>query len=42
MINEYANNNEPNNELFGKPINCMIRAYKQGLKDAIRKFALKP
>lgn len=32
MVDDYANNEE-----FGKPLNCMIRAYRQGLKDAIGK-----
>jgi len=34
MVDDYANNNERGNEEFGKPINCMIRAYRQGLTDA--------
>lgn len=34
MVDDYANNNERGNEEFGKPINCMIRAYRQGLNDA--------
>ena len=37
MVNNYANNNEPGNQEFGKPVNCMIRAYRQGLNDAIGK-----
>lgn len=32
MVDDYANNEE-----FGKPLNSMIRAYRQGLKDAIGK-----
>lgn len=35
MVNEYANNNECGNEEFGKPVNCMIRAYRQGINDAL-------
>jgi hypothetical protein len=41
MVNDYANNKERGNEEFGKPVNCMIRAYRQGLNDAIRKVVLK-
>ena len=33
MVDDYANNEE-----FGKPLNCMVRAYRQGLKDAIGKI----
>lgn len=40
MVNEYANNKERGNEEFGKPVNCMIRAYRQGLNDAIGKIVL--
>lgn len=29
MVDDYANNNERGNEEFSKPINCMIRAYRQ-------------
>lgn len=39
MVYVYANNNEPGNQEFGKPIKCMIRAYRQGLNDAIEKVA---
>ena len=42
MVSEYANNKEKGNEGFGKPVSCMIRAYRQGLKDAIGKVVLKP
>ena len=35
MVNDYANNKERGNEEFGKPVNCMIRAYRQGLIDAL-------
>ena len=35
MVGDYANNNERDNENFGKPVACMIRAYRQGLNDAI-------
>jgi len=35
MVKDYANNEECDNEGFGKPVNCMIRAYRQGLTDAI-------
>lgn len=35
MVNEYANNNECGNEEFGKPVNCMIRAYRQGINDTL-------
>ena len=35
MVEDYANNEECDNEGFGKPVNCMIRAYRQGLTDAI-------
>jgi len=42
MVNNYANNNEHGNEEFGKPVGCMIRAYRQGLNDAIRKVISKP
>lgn len=38
MVADYKNNPEKNNESFGKPINCMIRAYRQGLNDAIGKI----
>ena len=40
MVDDYANRRECGNEEFGKPLPCMIRAYKQGLNDAIRKAAL--
>ena len=36
LAKEYANNEEQG---FGKPINCMIRAYRQGLVDAMGKAA---
>lgn len=42
MVDDYANNKERGNEEFGKPVSCMIRAYRQGLKDAIGKVVLKP
>ena len=42
MVNDYANNKERGNEDFGKPVPCMIRAYRQGLNDAIGKVVLKP
>lgn len=42
MVADYKNNPEKNNESFGKPVNCMIRAYRQGLKDAIGKIAFNP
>lgn len=42
MVDDYANNKERGNEEFGKPVPCMIRAYRQGLNDAIGKVVLKP
>lgn len=36
MVNDYANNNEPGNQEFGKPVPCMIRAYRQGINDILR------
>ena len=42
MVDDYANNKECGNEIFGKPVPCMIRAYRQGLNDAIKKVVLKP
>ena len=33
MVMDYTN--ECGNDGFGKPLNCMIRAYRQGLTDAI-------
>lgn len=42
MVDDYANSSERGNEEFGKPVNCMIRAYRQGLNDAIGKIVLKP
>ena len=42
MVDDYANNKERGNEIFGKPVPCMIRAYRQGLNDAIGKVGLKP
>ena len=42
MVDNYANNKERGNEEFGKPVPCMIRAYRQGLNDAIGKVVLKP
>ena len=41
MVDDYANNKERGNEEFGKPVPCMIRAYRQGLNDAIGKVVLK-
>lgn len=41
MVDDYANTKERGNEKFGLPLNCMIRAYRQGLNDAIEKVALK-
>ena len=41
MVDDYANNNERGNEEFGKPVNCMIRAYRQGLNDAVGEVVLK-
>lgn len=40
MVRDYANNKERGNEEFGKPVNCMIRAYRQGLNDAISTLVL--
>lgn len=40
MVDDYANNKELNNKDFGFPLNCMIRAYRQGLKDAIGKIQM--
>lgn len=40
MVTAYRDNPEKRNESFGKPVNCMIRAYKQGIEDAISKFNL--
>ena len=42
MVDDYANSSERGNEEFGKPVNCMIRAYRQGLNDAISEIVLKP
>lgn len=42
MVDDYANNKERGNEEFGKPVNCMIRAYRQGLNDAIGKVVSNP
>ena len=36
MVADYANNPEKGNEEFGKPVNCMVRAYKQGIRDALK------
>jgi hypothetical protein len=41
MVEDYANNKECDNEGFGKPVNCMIRAYRQGLTDAIATLNLR-
>jgi hypothetical protein len=41
MVKDYANNKERDNEGFGKPVNCMIRAYRQGLTDAIATLNLR-
>ena len=35
MVDDYANSSERGNEEFSKPVPCMIRAYRQGLNDAI-------
>lgn len=35
MVSKYANNDKRENEGFGKPINCMIRAYRQGIEDTL-------
>lgn len=35
MVGDYAKSNVRDNEEFGKPLPCMIRAYRQGLNDAI-------
>ena len=42
MVDDYANSSECGNEEFGKPVPCMIRAYRQGLNDAIGKVVRKP
>ena len=42
MVNDYANSSERGNEEFGKPVLCMVRAYRQGLNDAIGKVGLSP
>lgn len=42
MVNDYANSSERGNEEFGKPVLCMVRAYRQGLNDAIWKVGLSP
>ena len=42
MVDKYANTKERGNEEFGLPLNCMIRAYRQGINDVIGKVALKP
>lgn len=35
MVNDYANNKERGNDEFGKPVPCMIRAYRRGINDAL-------
>ena len=35
MVYKYANSKEKNNEEFGKPLNCMVRAYRQGIEDTL-------
>lgn len=35
MVDDYANNPEKGNEEFGLPVNCMVRAYKQGVEDTL-------
>lgn len=35
MVDNYANNKERDNEEFGKPVPCMIRAYRRGINDAL-------
>ena len=42
MVDDYANSSECGNEEFGKPVPCMIRAYRQGLNDAIGKVVRNP
>jgi len=40
MVSKYRNNPIKDNESFGKPVNCMVDAYRQGLTDAISTFKL--
>ena len=42
MVSKYANNKEEGYEDFGKPINCMIRAYRKGIKDTLNIVEQKP
>lgn len=35
MVSDYASHNEKRNEIFGKPVPCMVRAYKQGICDTL-------
>lgn len=42
MVDDYANNKERGNAEFGKPVPCMIRAYRQGLNDAIHQKDFAP
>ena len=41
MVSEYASKPERGNETFGRPFNAMIRAYRQGLEDAVSNFVPK-
>lgn len=38
MVSEYASTPEQGNEGFGKPMNCMVRAYRQGILDTLKKM----
>lgn len=38
MVSEYASTPEQGNEGFGKPMNCMVRAYRQGILDTLKKI----
>ena len=36
MVSKYASTPEQGNEGFGKPMNCMVRAYRQGILDTLK------
>ena len=38
MVSKYASTPEQGNKGFGKPINCMVRAYRQGILDTLKKI----
>ena len=35
MVDEYAHNPEAGNEEFGTPVNCMVRAYENGIRNVL-------